>query len=392
MSREVEQQNDSQAPPSTSFSIQDIGSAAFASLAESVLSSLPIGVIAYDHALRVTGANAEARKAIDLGEYVDASLSAGTDERVWGDWRAYLQAAIVEGKRSEFARVKYQTPDRRRLLHIVCMPVKDHGGPTCGAVVIEDVTERADTENQLAQAERLAAIGKVAGRVAHELNNPIDGILRYINLAARIIELGEYEKAREYLQQSRTGLMRMLQIIGELLEFSRNTYSAFDYATVEKIAADVLKALESKIEGLDVRIIRDCPQPVGPIKVMSLFQVFCNLIKNAADAMEGRGTLTIRIACADDSLSVEFRDTGCGFPPEDASRIFEPFYTTKGPGKGTGLGLSICKDIIEKYGGSITARNVPEGGSIFAVRLPLTDAVLKRKDQDDNDQSQHPRS
>ncbi len=377
MSGEVEPKNELS---SNANNRDGISACFFGGLAESIISSLPVGIIVYDRDLRVCGANAEARRVIVLDDRVDSSLATGTDERLWGDWREFLLAAIVGGKRGEFNRVKYLSGGRQRLLHIVCIPVKDQGDSVAGgAVVIEDVTEKAETEHQLAHAERLAAIGKVAGRVAHELNNPMDGILRYINLASRIIEQGNYDKAREYLQHSRDGLMRMMQILGELLEFSRVTYSAFDYATVDKIAADAVRSLESRAEGVNIRIIRDCPHTIGPIKVMSLFQVFCNLIKNAIDAMEGHGELIITISGSNNMLSVEFRDTGCGFAPEDTERIFEPFYTTKGAGKGTGLGLSICKDIIEKYGGRIIADNAPEGGGIFTVYLPLTDAVVSKR-------------
>ncbi|MBE0535604.1 MAG: GHKL domain-containing protein [Phycisphaerae bacterium] len=382
MAREVEQQGDSRVR-NFDLSKQHLRCSGFSGLAESILSSLSVGVVAYDLDLKVRGANAEAGKVIVLCESIDSSLAAGTDERVWGNWRMFLQAAIVDGKRGEFERVKYQSPGQQRLLHIVCMPVRDNdSGPIVGGmVVIQDVTEKADTEHQLAQAERLAAIGKVAGRVAHELNNPMDGILRYINLASRIIDQGDADKAKEYLGHSRNGLLRMVQILGELLEFSRSTYSAFDYATVDKIAADAVRALESRSEGVEIKIVHECPHAIGPVRVMSLFQVFCNLIKNAIDAMQGRGTLTIRIWCADEVLFVSFGDTGRGFAADDAARIFEPFYTTKGPGKGTGLGLSICKDIIEKYGGRITAENAAGGGGVFTVQLPLTEAVLKRQEQ-----------
>ena len=104
----------------------------------------------------------------------------------------------------------------------------------------------------------------------------------------------------------------------------------------------------------------------------NLFQVFCNLIKNAVEAMAGGGTLTI--SCCpdkDDSVvMVQFQDTGQGFDPADSEAIFEPFFTTKRSSKGTGLGLAICKDIIEKYNGKITAQNAPNKGCIFTVFLP----------------------
>ena len=108
------------------------------------------------------------------------------------------------------------------------------------------------------------------------------------------------------------------------------------------------------------------------MKTGNLFQVFCNLIKNAVDAMPDGGELTIKTRLeSDDTVSIEFRDTGQGFPPEHSKMIFEPFFTTKGSGRGTGLGLAICEDIIEKYNGRITAQNAQTGGSIFTVYLPL---------------------
>jgi len=354
----------------------------FGDIGESIISSLSIGVVAYDRQLRIILANGEAGRLLALGDYIDETLARGTDARIWGNWKEFLQSVFESDANGDFGAVKYQCQGAEKVLHIVCTPLKDAGGCEVigGAVIIEDVTDRVDAEHQLSRTERLAAVGKVAGKVAHELNNPMDGILRYINLASRIIDKGDYDKAREYLRQSRNGLMRMLQIIGELLEFSRSTHSAFEYATVNKIVADAVKAMVSGANGVDIQIIHDCERVIPPVKVMSLFQIFCNLIKNALDAMDGSGKLVITISCPDNTVVVRFRDTGCGFDPEEAEKIFEPFYTTKAHGKGTGLGLSICKDIAEKYGGGITAENAPEGGGIFTVQLPLTRAVVLQPD------------
>ncbi len=352
----------------------------FGDLGESIISSLSIGVVAYDRHLRIIQANGEAGRLVALGDYVDESLARGTDARIWGNWKEFLQSVFEGDSNGDFGAVKYQYQGPEKVLHIVCTPLKNAGGREVigGAVIIEDVTDRVDAEHQLAQTERLAAVGKVAGKVAHELNNPMDGILRYINLASRIIDKGDYDKAQEYLRQSRSGLMRMLHIIGELLEFSRSTHSAFEYAPVDKIAADAVRAMVSDSDGVDIQIVHDCERVIPPVTVMSLFQIFCNLIKNALDAMDGRGELVVTISCPDDTVVAEFRDSGCGFDPEEAEKIFEPFYTTKAHGKGTGLGLSICKDITEKYGGRITAENAPDGGGIFTVQLPLTRAVVQQ--------------
>ncbi|MCK4960172.1 MAG: GHKL domain-containing protein [Planctomycetes bacterium] len=345
----------------------------FADLGESIIESLSIGVVAFDDQLKILQFNTQAAKLITLTEYIDESLSKGTDAKIWSNWTELLKSAIAIGKKSEFESVRYTIDSQKKLLHILCTPLTDTHShkPIGGALVVEDVTTKVDIENQLVRAERLAAIGKVAGKVAHELNNPMDGILRYMNLAMRMIDGSDPEKAKEYIQQSHAGLMRMVQIISELLEFSRSTYSAFEYAPIDKIVADAVKAMQSRVDSVKVRIVHDCVRQVPKLRSNSLFQVFCNLIKNAADAMEGVGELTITVTCPEDVLCIEFADTGPGFAPENSEAIFEPFFTTKTDGKGTGLGLAICKDLIEKYDGRIVAENAPDGGGIFTVNLPL---------------------
>ncbi|MHC4509818.1 MAG: sensor histidine kinase, partial [Planctomycetota bacterium] len=239
-----------------------------------------------------------------------------------------------------------------------------------GAAIIEDVTEKVNVQRQLANAERLASVGRHASRVAHELNNPLDGILRYINLAIRMVEQERLEKPKEYLTQCRQGLMRMVQIVSELLEFARSTYTPLEHVKVEQIVEDALKTMESRAEASNVRIVRNYTLGLPQVANGNLFQVFCNLAKNALDAMVNGGELRISTrSTADNTLTVEFRDTGTGLPP-DAQAVFEPFFTTKADGKGTGLGLAICRDIVESHHGRITAENAPGGGSIFTVHLP----------------------
>ena len=345
-----------------------------ANLAELIIESICPGVVAFDTNLKIIRANTRASELIELDEFIDQALSKGTDQKVWNNWTKLLKSAITADKKAEFKVVRYNYNGRKRLLHIACTAIKDSRTqtPLGGAIVIEDVTKTIDTEQQLAQAERLAALGKVAGKVAHELNNPMDGILRYVNLALRVMDKHDVEKAKEYIRHCRTGLMRMVHIITELLEFSRNTYTAFEYAPIDKIIKDAVKAMEPTATQVDIQIVQDCPRQLPHIKNNNLFQVFCNLIKNAVDAMEGQGKLNITTKLAKDDVAIEFRDTGPGFPPEKAQLIFEPFFTTKNRSKGTGLGLAICKDIVEKYNGKITAENAVGGGSIFTVYLPLT--------------------
>ncbi len=233
-------------------------------------------------------------------------------------------------------------------------------------------SEKVSVRQKLADLEKLAAIGKLASKVAHELNNPLDGILRYINLAIRIVEQENLEKPTEYLIQARQGLMRMINIISELLEFSRTAHASSEYASLEQIVDDAMKTMAGRMETAGVDVVTDFASPIPRISGGNLFQVFCNLTKNAVDAMPSGGTLTVTAAVVDDGKNVEvsFRDTGNGIAEDNIEKLFEPFFTTKG--KGVGLGLAICKEIVSRYQGSITGANAPGGGSVFTVRLPVT--------------------
>ena len=135
---------------------------------------------------------------------------------------------------------------------------------------------------------------------------------------------------------------------------------------------DAIKTIGSKADALKIKIIRNYKSGIPKIKTGNLYQVFCNLAKNALDAMPNGGELRISTSInKENKIVIRFQDTGTGLPQEKLDSIFEPFFTTKDKGKGTGLGLAICKDIIEGHNGRITAENAPEAGSIFTVYLPL---------------------
>jgi len=346
----------------------------FGSLSNMIIESLCPGIVAFDKQLRIIRANQRAGELLNLQDHIDQTLAEETDSNIWGNWSELFTSVITTAHKSEIDTVKYGRGESKKLLHIVCSPLKQNGSGEIvgGGLLVEDVTGKVNIERELSHVERFAAVGKVAGKVAHELNNPIDGILRYINLTIRSIENEDYIKPKEYLAHCRSGLMRMIQIISELLEFSRSTYSAFDYIPVDKIIAEAVKAMEPHRGRVEIDIVYDCPEKMPKFRSPSLFQVFCNLIKNALDAMAGAGRLAITIQCTDETLTISFCDTGPGFAPGNAEAIFEPFFTTKTNGKGTGLGLAICKDIIEKYNGRVTAENTPDSGSVFTVHLPLT--------------------
>jgi signal transduction histidine kinase len=346
----------------------------FGLLGKSIVQSLPIGVIAFDSDLKIIEANSQAAKLFRLGNYIDESLANGVNSpgEPDFDWTEKLKSVVLAGTTCEFDSINFNLNGKTKLLHIVCAPFKKTKTSRIlgGTVIIEDITEKVDIQRQLANVEKLAAVGKLAAKVAHELNNPMDGILRYINLAMRIIEEKKLEKPKEYLTQCRQGLMRMVHIVSELLEFSRSTYASLEYVELEQVIEDAVRTMDARAEALNIQISQNYSRGIPQIKNGNLFQVFCNLIKNALDAMPTGGQLSISTRMATDNTAVvEFHDTGTGLPVEHADAIFEPFFTTKD--RGTGLGLAICKDIIERYQGRITAENALGGGCVFTVHLPI---------------------
>jgi len=341
---------------------------------KSIIQSLPIAIVAFDQDLKIIEANCHVHDLICSGDYIDKSLAMGTDEKVWLGWAEQLRSVLSSGQSRTFDEVAYTLNGKTQLLRITCTALPKNNAQVAvgGTILIEDVTQDANVQKQLAEAERLAGLGRLAAKVAHELNNPMDGILRYVNLAMRAIEQEKLEKPKEYLTQCREGLMRMVQITSELLEFSRRTRTSLEYVRIEQIIEDAIKSMGPRADALNVRILRNYGGNMAKIRSGNLFQVFCNLTKNALDAMPKGGELRVSSRLeGEDAVVVEFQDTGSGFAPGDADSLFEPFFTTRDPGKGTGLGLAICRDILEGYHGRITAGNVAEGGSVFTVLLPL---------------------
>ena len=342
--------------------------------ASSIMQFLPIGIIIFNSDLKVVEANPRAAELIQLEAYIDKSLAKGTDEKIWRGWTTNLKEVISTGKTYRFGEVEYSTNNKTKLLKLFCTALhpKNAPGNLGGIITVEDITEKTNLQNKLTSTEKLAAVGKLASKVAHELNNPLDGILRYINLTMRAIEKENLEKPKEYLTQCRQGLMKMIQIVKEMLEFSRSTHAPSKLTPIEQIIEDAIKTMNLKIEAHKVQILRNYNTGLPKIRSGNLFQVFCNLTKNALDAMPHGGQIRITTSLEkDNTIVVEFCDTGTGLPPENIEVIFEPFFTTKEKDKGTGLGLAICRDIVESYHGTITARNAPEGGGIFTVCLPV---------------------
>lgn len=226
---------------------------------------------------------------------------------------------------------------------------------------------------QLVHSEKIASLGRMSAGVAHEINNPLAGILIYAELLQR--DLAADAAHRENIEVIINQTMRCQQIVHRLLDFSRQSLGDKKLVDANDIIRRCVDLMSHQAFFHNIKVMQELdqflPQIVGDPG--QLQQVFTNLLLNAADAMNGQGRITIisRPMPQGDGIILTFTDTGGGIPPEIRDKIFEPFFTTKPPGKGTGLGLSIVYGVIQRHGGTITADSPPGGGTTFTVRLPL---------------------
>jgi signal transduction histidine kinase len=226
---------------------------------------------------------------------------------------------------------------------------------------------------QLLQNEKMASLGKLAAGVAHQLNNPLGGIMLYSRMIQEECELSD--QANEDLTRILRDAERCRDTVKELLVFARQTRQEKQYHDINKSLTRTLFLLEKQVLfqniQIETRLDAELPQVYGDIQQLN--HVFMNIILNAAQAMDGKGKLSISSVLSSDQQNViiEFADTGPGIPEDVLPHVFEPFYTTKDEGKGTGLGLSLAYGIVESHQGKIMARNNPDRGSVFTIELPI---------------------
>lgn len=264
-----------------------------------------------------------------------------------------LNAAIVYEKEEEVATVGF-FHDLRQTLQIQ--------------------KELEQTQMQLLQAEKMASLGKLAAGVAHQINNPLGGIILYAGLMLEEYELED--EAREDLNRILRDAERCKDTVKELLEFARQTRYEMRPLDINKAIVRTLFLLENQTLFQNIKIERQLDEGIPPVHGdnQQLNHLFMNIILNAAQAMNGNGTLTVstRRGANNKRAHIAIADTGPGIPPDVMPQIFDPFYTTKKEGEGTGIGLSLVYGIVENHGGAIKAVNREPTGACFFIELPLS--------------------
>ncbi|AOJ77198.1 histidine kinase [Burkholderia ubonensis] len=290
-------------------------------------------------------------------------------------------ATEIDERRAAQARLEQEKDEQRRLLH-----------------------ELEETHVQLLQSEKLASIGQLAAGIAHEINNPIGFVSANLNtlktwvrglldvVAAHDALLPQLEPAARdalaaqrraadldyvrdeivtLIDESIDGTMRVRRIVQDLRDFSRPGSDEWSVVDIHAGLESTLNVVHNELK-YKADIVREYGDvPHVECLPSQLNQVFMNLLVNAAQAIPGRGVITIRTTSDGDHVTIAISDTGKGMPPDVMRRIFDPFFTTKPVGQGTGLGLSVSHGIVERHRGTIDVTSVPGQGTTFCVRLPI---------------------
>jgi two-component system, NtrC family, sensor kinase len=263
---------------------------------------------------------------------------------------------------------------REATLNIAIAPLVSKDQEQIGRLIIfDDVTDRAELEQRLVQADKLSSIGLLAAGVAHEVNTPLAVISTYAQMLAKQMAEDAPQKTL-ILDKIAKQTFRASEIVNSLLNFSRTSSTSFGDVSLNKVIQETLALLEHQLQksGVQIKTELDAALPAIHGNTGKLQQVFLNLFLNARDAMSGGGTLEVRTWRDGGAVKVDVADSGHGIAPEHLRRIYDPFFTTKGAHKGTGLGLSVTYGIIQEHGGSIEVTNRPNGGARFRLELPVS--------------------
>lgn len=231
-----------------------------------------------------------------------------------------------------------------------------------------------ELERQLMHSERLASVGRLAAGLAHEINNPLEGVSNYLGVLEQDLAEGRADDGLELVRRAGEGVHRAAEVIRQVLAYSdpgRTPTASLDLRGVVEGSVDFVRGSADHR-----RLSIELDLPAEPLWVegnpVTLGQVFLNLLLNASEAQSGSGSITVAVAAAGDSAVVRVADRGSGIAAEDLERIFEPFFSTS---DSTGLGLAVSKGIVDSHGGRIDARNREGGGAELTVTLPLASAL-----------------
>lgn len=348
---------------------------------ENIVESINVGILAADLEDKVESWNTQMERLSGIGradavgrtlsELFPAALVEQLD-RTRGEPRIHhLDKFVLDTRNGEAS------------MNIAIAPLVSRENEQIGRLVIfDDVTDRAELERRLVQADKLSSIGLLAAGVAHEVNTPLAVISSYAQMLAK--QVAEDDQKSRILEKIARQTFRASEIVNSLLNFSRTSTTELVEVQLNRVIQETLSLLEHQLKKTAIEVRTNFDENLEAVRGNpgKLQQVFLNLILNARDAMESGGRLEVttrtvaRAATGGetDRVVVEVADTGHGIAPEHLSRIYDPFFTTKSAKKGTGLGLSVTYGIIQEHGGAIEAVSRAGEGTCFRLEFP---AIVK---------------
>jgi PAS domain S-box-containing protein len=237
-----------------------------------------------------------------------------------------------------------------------------------------------ETQEKLLQSEKLAAMGRLTSQIAHELNNPLYGIMNTLELLKT--EISPQSKRRKVLDMALSETERLTDLLHKMLRFSKPDEEERQPTDVNAILDEILLLVRKQLQENSIRVSTSFGDDLGEVYASrnQLRQVFLNMISNARHAMPDGGTLTIKTTTRGDKTYIEVSDTGTGIKDENIDKIFDPFFTTKDGAKDVGVGLSVCQGFVEEHGGDIRVTSKWGGGTTFTVSLPIHKEEAQEKE------------
>jgi hypothetical protein len=348
---------------------------------ESIVESVNVGLLAVDLDGRVKRCNSTLEKILSINS--EEAISKSVEELFSEDFAETLNQLLGEARwgltelRTVYKLHTATRSGRSLVLNVSLAPLQTiSAGRTGAIVVIEDVTTRTRLEEQLQQREKLSSIGLLAAGVAHEVNTPLTGVSSYTQMLMRMIP--ETDPKHALLQKVHRQTDRASNIVNNLLNFSRVGNAAeFSEIDIHRVLDDTIQLLEPQMRRSQIEIIRNYGIEIPKIfgNAGKLQQVFTNLLLNSRDAIPESGTIELTTYLNhDDTISIEVADNGIGIAPENMSKIYDPFFTTKGVGRGTGLGLAVSYGIVQEHAGHISVESTPRLGTTFRITFPIAEA------------------
>ncbi len=337
-----------------------------------LLKAAPCGLVYLDRqaVIRLVNPSAANLLGVDADQALGQPLLTVLPD--WKDTPLYASLPSLLDAQTTFETIEFDVSGpERKMLRVWAAHVSNGGSSAQGVLLsIIECTEVTTLERRLHRAEHQAAIGKLARGIAHELNSPLDGVLRYTHLALE--HLTEDSPVREYLIHVKEGLDRMVRAVRAFLEFSRQVTTPVNrLADLNHLVEDGLLLVQHRAKFQQVHVVKAFGQQLPAVLDGGLQHAIVNLIKNGFDAMPRGGTLTISTRATEEHVHVDIEDTGAGIPEEIRTRIFEPFFSTKPIHQGNGLGLIIAKEVVERSGGTIEFTSQVGVGTTFRIHLPI---------------------